>query len=85
MEIIAELEQERRGTYGGMVFYLGFNGSFDSCITIRTILFKNGQAVIQAGAGIVADSQPEKECQEVLNKAQVLLQAVQLAGDGRIS
>ena len=85
MEIIAELEQERRGTYGGMVFYLGFNGSFDSCITIRTILFKSGQAVIQAGAGIVADSQPEKEYQEVQNKAQVLLQAVQLAEDGRIS
>jgi anthranilate synthase component 1 len=85
MEIIAELEKERRSTYGGMVFYLGFNGSFDSCITIRTILFKNGQAVIQAGAGIVADSQPEKEYQEVLNKAQVLLQAVQLAGEGRIS
>lgn len=85
MEIIAELEQERRGTYGGMVFYLGFNGSFDSCITIRTILFKDGQAIIQAGAGIVADSQPEMEYQEVLHKAHVLLQAVQLAKDGRIS
>jgi anthranilate synthase component 1 len=85
MEIITELEKKRRNTYGGMVFYLGFNGSFDSCITIRTILFKQGQAIIQAGAGIVADSQPEREYQEVSDKARVLLQAVQLAEDGRIS
>ena len=61
MEIIAEMETDRRGPYGGMVFNLGFNGNLDSCITIRTIVMKDGMALVQAGAGIVADSVAEKE------------------------
>lgn len=77
MEIIHELEPERRGTYGGMVFYLGFNGNMDSCITIRTMLIKDGLATVQAGAGIVADSIPEKEYEESCNKANALLKAVE--------
>ena len=77
MQIIHELEPERRGVYGGMVFYLGFNGNLDSCITIRTMLIKNGLAAVQAGAGIVADSIPEKEYQESCNKAKALFKAVE--------
>lgn len=76
MEIIAEMEPDRRGPYGGMIFYLGFNGNLDSCITIRTIILKDGLATIHAGAGIVADSIPESEYQETLNKAQALINAV---------
>ena len=79
MEIIAELEGTRRGPYGGMVCYLGFNGNFDSCITIRTILMKGKEAFIQAGAGIVADSVPENEYRESMNKAQALFQAIERA------
>jgi anthranilate synthase component 1 len=80
MEIISELEHERRGPYGGMIFYLGFNGNLDSCITIRTILLKNGKATVQAGAGIVADSIPEREYEETVNKARALIQAIETAG-----
>ncbi len=79
MEIIHELEPERRGVYGGMVFYLGFNGNMDSCITIRTMLIKKGLAEVQAGAGIVADSVPEKEYQESCDKAKALLKAIEKA------
>ena len=61
MEIIAELEPTVRGAYAGAVGYLDFSGNLDTCITIRTILLKEGTAYIQAGAGIVADSVPEKE------------------------
>ncbi|HNT01786.1 MAG TPA: anthranilate synthase component I family protein, partial [Candidatus Saccharicenans sp.] len=77
MEIISEMEKSRRGPYGGMVFYLGFNGNFDSCITIRTILLKDGQATIQAGAGIVADSVAEKEYEETINKAAALFKTLE--------
>jgi anthranilate synthase component 1 len=77
MEIIHELEPERRGIYGGMVFYLGFNDNLDSCITIRTMLIKDGLATVQAGAGIVADSIPEKEYEESCNKARALLKSVE--------
>jgi anthranilate synthase component 1 len=77
MEIIRELEPERRGIYGGMVFYLGFNGNMDSCITIRTIFIKDGLATVQAGAGIVADSIPENEYEESRNKAKALLKAIE--------
>lgn len=76
MEIINTLEKRQRGPYGGMIFNLGFNGNLDSCITIRTLHLKNGIATIQAGAGIVADSIPENEYQETLNKAQALIDAI---------
>ena len=73
MEIIDELENRKRGAYAGAVGYLGFNGNMDTCITIRTLIFKNGMAYIQAGAGIVADSNPESEYQETLRKAKALM------------
>ncbi len=76
MEIIAELETERRGPYGGMIFNLGFNGNLDSCITIRTIVLQGTTAAIQAGAGIVADSIPEKEYEETLQKAGALIDTI---------
>lgn len=78
MEIISELETRKRGPYGGMIFNLGFNGNLDSCITIRTILLKDKTAVIQAGAGIVADSIPEKEYEETINKAGALLETIRI-------
>lgn len=76
MEIIEELEPCRRGPYAGVVGYLGLNGELDTCITIRTILFHRGVGYVQAGAGIVADSDPEAEYEEVLNKAQALLEVL---------
>ena len=79
MEIIDELETVKRCHYGGAVGYLSFNGNLDSCITIRTILFKNGKAYIQAGCGIVADSDPEKEYEESVNKAKAALGALEEA------
>lgn len=79
MQIISELEPERRGLYGGAIGYFGFNGNCDTCITIRTILMQGERAVIQAGAGIVQDSEPEKEYQETLNKARGMLKALELA------
>jgi anthranilate synthase component 1 len=79
MQIISELEPQRRGLYGGAIGYFGFNGNLDTCITIRTILMQGNRAVIQAGAGIVADSDPEKEYQETLNKARGMLNALGLA------
>src|SRR6266571_5028466 len=68
MEIIEELEPTRRGIYAGSVMYLDYSGNLDSCIAIRTILVKDGRAYIQAGAGIVADSVPETEYVETVNK-----------------
>ena len=82
MEIISEIEHGHRGPYGGMVFYMGFNGSLDSCITIRTILAEGGSAFIRAGAGIVADSVPENEYQESIHKAQALFKAIEDASQG---
>jgi anthranilate synthase component I len=79
MEIIEELEPTRRGIYAGSVMYLDYSGNLDSCIAIRTILVKNGRAYIQAGAGIVADSIPETEYVETVNKARALLQAIEIA------
>jgi anthranilate synthase component I len=83
MEIIDELETVKRGTYGGAIGYLSFNGNLDSCITIRTMVFKDGAAYVQSGAGIVADSDPEKEYEETLNKARALLKALEEVGDIR--
>jgi anthranilate synthase component 1 len=79
MEIIAELENEARGAYAGAIGYLGFSGNLDSCITIRTIIFKNGKAYVQAGAGIVWDSVPANEYEETVNKAKALLSAIRTA------
>jgi anthranilate synthase component 1 len=82
MEIIAELEPARRGSYGGAVGYFSFNGNMDFCITIRTMLLKDGKIFLQAGAGIVADSDPETEYKETLGKAEGMVQAVRLAESG---
>ncbi len=80
MEIIDELEPSQRGPYAGLIGYFSFSGNFDSCITIRTMLVKNGVGYIQAGAGIVADSKPSREYQETCNKAAALFQAIAVAG-----
>jgi anthranilate synthase component 1 len=82
MEIINELEKVKRGPYGGAVGYFSFNGNMDLCITIRTMVLKNGKVYVQAGAGIVYDSIPESEHQESLNKSRGMLQAVRLAASG---
>ena len=83
MQIIEELEPTRRGIYGGSVLYADFAGNLDSCIAIRTMLMQGKKASLQAGAGIVADSDPEQEFQECLNKAQAVLRAVEAArGNG---
>ena len=82
MEIIAELEGERRGPYAGAVGYFSFSGNMDTAITIRTIVLKDGVAYVQAGGGVVADSTPEGEYQETLHKAQALLRAIEEAERG---
>jgi anthranilate synthase component I len=79
MEIIEELEPARRGTYGGAVLYADFSGNLDSCIAIRSLLSTGGKGYVQAGAGIVADSVPEKEHEESLNKAQAVIRAIERA------
>jgi anthranilate synthase component 1 len=79
MEIIEELEPQRRGPYAGMVGYFDYSGNFDSAITIRTILAREGRAYIQTGAGIVADSVAEREYQECKHKARALVRAVEMA------
>jgi anthranilate synthase component 1 len=79
MEIIEELERTRRGIYAGGVLYLDFAGNLDSCIALRTMVIKNGVAHVQAGGGIVADSTPEGEYQESLNKSKALLTALEIA------
>ncbi len=79
MEIIAELEQEQRGPYAGAVGYFGYSGNADTCITIRTIVMQGEMAHVQAGAGIVADSDPTREYHETLSKAQALLEAITVA------
>ena len=82
MEIIAELEPSRRGPYGGAVGYFSYGGNMDFCITIRTMLIQDGKVFLQAGAGIVADSDPEAEYRETLGKAEGMVQAVRLAESG---
>ncbi len=82
MEIVEELEPSRRGAYGGAVGYVSFSGNMDTCITIRTFVIKNGQIYIQAGAGIVADSDPEREYDETVNKVKALVKAVEAAKAG---
>jgi anthranilate synthase component 1 len=82
MQIIDELEPTRRGIYGGAILYLDFSGNLDSCIGLRTLVAKAGHAYVQAGAGIVADSVPEREFQETLNKARAVLRALEIAHRG---
>jgi anthranilate synthase component 1 len=81
MQIISELEPEGRGAYAGAIGYFGYNGTVETAITIRTAVLKNGVAHVQAGGGIVADSEPAQEYEESVSKAQALLSAIQLAGD----
>jgi anthranilate synthase component 1 len=82
MEIIESLEPTRRGIYAGAVGYVDFQGNLDTAIAIRTLVFHRGQAHVQAGAGVVADSTPEGELQETLAKAEALCRAVDMAEDG---
>ncbi len=79
MQIIAELEKDPRGPYVGAMGYYSYDGSMDTCITIRTLLLRGQRLYMQAGAGIVADSNPEAEYQETLNKLPALAQAVEIA------
>ena len=79
MQIISELEPEKRGLYAGAIGYFGYNGNLDTCIVIRTIVMKGSKVFINAGAGIVADSDPDMEYQETLNKARAMFRAVELA------
>lgn len=81
MEIIDELENKKRGLYGGTVGYLAFDGNIDTCIAIRTVLFKDGKGYVQAGAGIVADSEPEKEYEETKSKALAVINAIKEAAE----
>ena len=82
MEIIRELEPDRRGIYAGSVLYLDYADNLDSCIAIRTIVLRDGLAMVQAGAGIVADSVPEHEYAETVNKARALFRAIEMAERG---
>lgn len=82
MEIIRELEPESRGVYAGAVLYMDYAGNLDSCIAIRTVVLRDGTAMVQAGAGIVADSVPEHEYAETVNKARAVLKAIELAEKG---
>ena len=82
MEIIRELEPDRRGVYAGAVGYMDYAGNLDSCIAIRTIVLRKGEASVQAGAGIVADSVPEHEYAETVNKARAMFRAIEMAEKG---
>jgi len=82
MQIIDELETLRRGPYGGCVGYIDYSGNMDTAIAIRTLLVKEGEIYLRAGAGIVADSDPEAEFQETLNKGRALIEAIDLAREG---
>ncbi len=84
MEIIEELEPVKRGPYGGAVGYFSFSGAMDTCITLRTFVVKDDTVYIQAGGGIVADSDPDSEYQETMIKSRALLEAVRLAEEGLI-
>jgi anthranilate synthase component 1 len=79
MQIISELEQTRRGCYAGAIGYFGFDGNIDSCIALRCAILKNGTAYVQAGAGIVADSDPAAEYEETVNKARAMAKALSMA------
>ena len=78
-QLIAELENNKRGIYGGAIGYIDFTGNMDTCIAIRIAYKKNGKVFVRSGAGIVADSVPEKEFEECLNKAKASLKSLELA------
>ena len=80
-QLIGELENNKRGIYGGAVGYIDFSGNMDTCIAIRLAYRKNGRVFVRSGAGIVADSVPEKEYQECINKARAVMNALQMAGE----
>jgi anthranilate synthase component 1 len=82
MEIIHELEPEPRGAYGGAVGYISYTGNLDLAITIRTLEIENGVVSVQAGAGVVYDSDPEREYEETCHKARGMRRAVEMAADG---
>ena len=82
LEIIEELEPEQRGIYSGAIGYLGWHGNMDTAIAIRTAIIRDKKVYVQAGAGIVADSIPENEWQETLNKAKAILTAVEMVNHG---
>lgn len=84
MEIIDELEQQRRGIYGGAVGYFSYTGNMDMAIAIRTLVVQDGRIFLQAGAGIVADSDPRSEYQETVNKARGVMQAIRMAEEGLV-
>lgn len=84
MEIIDELEPSRRGLYAGAVGYFSFSGNMDFCITIRTLLIRNGRVYLQVGAGIVADSVPELEYEETVAKGKAMVRALEMANEGLI-
>jgi anthranilate synthase component 1 len=79
MQIIAEKEPVERGFYAGALGYFGYDGNLDSCITLRTALLRDGMMYVQAGGGVVADSDPAAEYQETVNKAGALLKAAEIA------
>ncbi|SHK29887.1 anthranilate synthase component I [Hespellia stercorisuis] len=81
-EIIHELEHNKRGIYGGAIGYIDFTGNLDTCIAIRLAFAKNGKVFVRSGAGIVADSVPENEYQECVNKAKAVMQALEIAKEG---
>lgn len=83
-QLIADLENNKRGIYGGAIGYIDFTGNMDTCIAIRIVYKKNGQVFVRSGAGIVADSVPEQEYQEYLNKARASLEALQLAQEEEV-
>ena len=78
MQIIDEIERNRRGPYAGAVGYFDFSGNMDTCIALRTMVIHDDKVYVQAGAGIVADSDPQEEYQETLNKARGLLKAIEI-------
>lgn len=82
MQIIDELEPVRRGPYAGAVGYVDFSGNMDTCIALRTMVITAGKIYVQVGAGIVADSVPEREYQETINKAKALFRAIEIAEAG---
>ena len=84
MEIIDELEPTRRGLYAGAVGYFGFSGNMDFCITIRTLIVRNGRVYLQVGAGIVADSIPANEYEETVAKGKALVKALEMAHEGLV-
>jgi anthranilate synthase component 1 len=84
MEIIDELEPSRRGLYAGAVGYFSFSGNMDFCITIRTMLVRNGRIYLQVGAGIVADSVPQSEYEETVAKGEALVRALEMANNGLV-